>query len=410
MPWLLPLTLALALAPLSRIWSGLATRRTLWLGWRLSWLALALFFLLLPEGTLIAPDPCWLPAFNCGRFIASSPGRLLGASALALPAVWALLCPSTMPRRPYALVAVNLLTTLTLAILSVDHFVVRYALLELANLLVLAILLITLDPARRIERIWPLFVTLKLGDIALLALILTLYPSSGTYQIKTMLNEAGQANMPGLLKIGALALLVIWVKLSLPPFDWLATTPPNNNLLYSAMASLGLPLAGAYLLYHLTPLFVRRELRFCVVGLSSIVIVWLAALALTKGPSTLKKAALGMHGAMGLLLLGSPLMPLYLHSFAPLRWALVFWRNPTPETSPPGLKAQRLLARTACAAKSHIEQGILSWGLQRGVIWIQDLAQKLQTLHSGQLRRYLLWALSGGVIVGLFWMFADQGF
>lgn len=152
-------------------------------------------------------------------------------------------------------------TLLALAAIPVgflaEHFLARYAALELVALCIALMPLIEMGGSEGRQVAWSSYLLLRVGDAGLLLAIMMLMDASGTLQIRQALDHAAS---------GALAkeqfgwvlggmLLAVWVKMGGWPFHlWIRAgrllMPASRTWLFATL----MPNLGLYLLYRVTPL------------------------------------------------------------------------------------------------------------------------------------------------------------
>jgi formate hydrogenlyase subunit 3/multisubunit Na+/H+ antiporter MnhD subunit len=334
-----------------------------------------------------------------------------------------------------------LLCGLAVAALTVNQFLVRVALLDLVALAIVILLALYALPSALSLKALQQFLLLRLGDLALLLMVLILWQFSGTFHIDTALtaaSAAGSGQPPLLLLFG---LLAVGVKMGMPPFDsWLRTAMELPRGMGAWVVSGTLPLLGAYLLYRLQSLIVSpyalAALALLGVLYVAVGIEWLGREGATPGDRQV--AWLTIHGGLGLLLSGTGAMGAYVLSFLPLRMVLVMvWR---PRYAPvsasaatearPGLLRQfsrtvvALEERTLLPALHALGRVAREVALRTGRLLEMDLFSRaidwaadgvlrfgglLQQAHTGQIHTYVLWVtvVLGGVVLStalLAWM------
>lgn len=142
-----------------------------------------------------------------------------------------------------------------------EHFLLRYAALEVTGLCVVgASLALSRTSKRRWDNTKFVFLNFRLGDIGLMAGIFLSYAYSGTFNISQNFNLAAQLPLAirVLLTIGLLS--AAWVKMAIWPLDYWAnicsSLPP---LMRTWLIDLLLPSLGAYLLYRTSPLLLSSS-------------------------------------------------------------------------------------------------------------------------------------------------------
>jgi formate hydrogenlyase subunit 3/multisubunit Na+/H+ antiporter MnhD subunit len=326
-----------------------------------------------------------------------------------------------------------LLCGLAVAALTVNQFLVRVALLDLIALAIVILLALYALPSALSLKALQQFLLLRLGDLALLLMVLMLWQFSGTFHIDTALAaaSASASGPPPLLLL--FGLLAVGVKMGMPPFDsWLRTAMELPRGMGAWVVSGTLPLLGAYLLYRLQALIVSS---YALVALALLGILYMAVgvewLGRERATSADRQVAwLTIHGGLGVLLSGTGAMGAYVLSFLPLRMVLVMvWR---PRSAPasvsaaveagPGLLRQfsravvALEERTLLPALHTLGRVARTVALRTGRLLEMDLFSRaidwaaegtlrfgglLQQAHTGQIHTYVLWVtvVLGGVVL-----------
>jgi len=248
-------------------------------------------------GSEPAVEIVWLPGMGPMTLGLGATG-LYAALGTALAAVLVLL--GTPPRKaePPSLSGAVLLVTLGAANVAflAQHFLLRYAALEIVALCVALSPLIELRNSHgtRLSRF--VYLILRLGDAGLLVAIMILMDASGTLDITSAL-KAGQALDAKYLGWAVAGfVLAIWVKLGAWPFHLWAQVgqelaPSSHAWLYVTV----MPNLGLYLLYRITPLLVLAgPLRGAVLWIGAGSAALAALVALTQLDT---RAALAYLGA-----------------------------------------------------------------------------------------------------------------
>jgi NADH:ubiquinone oxidoreductase subunit 5 (subunit L)/multisubunit Na+/H+ antiporter MnhA subunit len=161
----------------------------------------------------------------------------------------------SLERRPLSGAVTLLALAATNAAFLADHFLGRYAALEIVALCVALLLLVEMQPPQGIRPVWSTYLFLRLGDAGLLTAILMLMDASGTLSIGRALQAGGGLDPVRLGWIVSGFILAAWIKLGGWPFHlW---SQPGRRLALSSQAWLYatvMPNLGAYLLYRVTPL------------------------------------------------------------------------------------------------------------------------------------------------------------
>ena len=172
-----------------------------------------------------------------------------------------------------------------------DHFLARYAALEVVALCVALAPLVEVRRPVAIRLASTSYLLLRLGDAGLLAAILILWSASGTLSIDPSLKLAlGSIEGGGVLEGGLLWLavagfvLAVWVKLGGWPFHLWSRAGRRLGLVSQAwLYATVVPNLGIYLLYRVTPLLaVAGPLRTAALWLGVGGAVVAALIALTQ--------------------------------------------------------------------------------------------------------------------------------
>jgi|GEM_PF-1584427 len=268
----------------------------------------------------------YLPDGEPARLILSSLGRYLVICAFLALAVgqMGLAASHHNASRFWQPGLAYLLCGLVVVALTVDQFLARYIVLDLAALGTLAFLALGRSRSGKGFRLLSRLMQFRLGDSGLMLMILLLYRASGTFHIDTMLDQiVTLPSVERVLVVGG-GLLAVWVKMGLPPFQgWLADSEALSWPERLLIIGLGLPLLGGYLLYRLGPPLVAANGRAVLVVLGVLVLGW-SLLQLLWNKSKLTWLLAG-HSAIGLLLAGTPWMQFFLLTFFLRLVVLAFW-------------------------------------------------------------------------------------
>ena len=185
---------------------------------------------------------------------------------------------------PLSLAAILLALAATNTAFLTDHFLARYAALEIVALCIALAPLIEMRKSTGIHLSWSNYLILRLGDAGLLIAILILKDTSGTLSISPALEAGSVLDTTRMGLVVAGFILAVWVKLAIWPFHlWgyhgrrLALT--SQVWLYATI----MPNLGLYLLYRVTPLLaLAGPLRTAVLWLGAGGAVLAMLLALTK--------------------------------------------------------------------------------------------------------------------------------
>ena len=323
--------------------------------------------------------------------------------------------------------AAPILLAASFAALNVNHFLYRYAFLEAAAL---ATLVMTVRRGNWHDLVGS-FLTLRLGDLALLGVIIVLWQAHDTLLISPMLAAAAQAADGTTWLTVLMGLLAVWIKLGLYPFDrWLAVAGEIASPERWSAATAGLPLLGAYLLYRLEGSIQALHLTTPLVVAGAGITIW-ALICAVRAESRLRLHHLEVaHGALALVIvpLGWPYA--YLYSFMPLRGVLMILSAPRvvdeargeyADNAPLNTRWDRLsiaalfvetrlleplnawvwhLTESASRAASAIDEHVLEKGfvnVQRSALGV---GRRLRRLHTGKLRANLAW-MAGLIVLAL---------
>jgi hypothetical protein len=323
----------------------------------------------------------------------------------------------------------HLLCGLSVAALTVNHFLARVVVLDLLSLATVLPYGRPRDrpPFRAVRS----YLILKLGDVALLAMVLSLYAHADTFLIDDMIRAGQELPVGRQIPLCIAGLGAAWIKLGLSPAQsWVKGCAANSPPAARWVLAGGLPLLGAYLLYRLRPIVAATGMTVWLV-LCGLAIVantirsWRMSL---RTEQTALVALSSLHGALAFILLSTPVFRYYLLSFVPIRLAisLVFALRTAPMTRPSfgaerdTLWLCRLADRVAAAdrdlfqrTEARVADGTLrvanlaeahfEFRLNRLVDCIVrfcgSAAEGIQRLHTGRLRLNLRWAVFAVVVV-----------
>ena len=137
-----------------------------------------------------------------------------------------------------------------------EHFLMRYAALELVGLCVVigGWLL-----AESKEKIWQalktIFINFRIGDVGLLIAIFVMYAHSGTLNIDQNFTDIILAESNVQSAAAFFLTLTVWVKMAVFPFDrWKDACSEFPTLLRTWFTKIIMPALGAYLLYRIIPI------------------------------------------------------------------------------------------------------------------------------------------------------------
>ena len=397
---------------------------------------LSLLFLTAATPALGARLP-WIDGHESLGLILSRP-----SSYLATLSFWVLFI-TQMPRwtdeRTSAFAAywpglAHLLCGLAVAALTIDQFLGRVVLLDLVSLVTLVVLAagstVPINPPILLRY----YLIFRLGDVALMFLVATLWVATDTLNITIMLDQAVSLGSGVQMRVTIAALLAIWVKLGLPPaHGWVVRAAGLDKLARSWILASALPVLGVYLLYRVRPLLQSSGIMLPVAFLGLVALLW-GLRGVLRGRDVGPGCSVGwltVHSALGLILSGTGAMRFYLLTFVPLRVGLCLSLGPAAipalrRSQYPFARLLGLCARRFVDAAAFVERRVLlpprlKGGLpwlqlaREGVLFLEDgilegllrsidvatgrFATLLQEQHTGRLRRNLLWA--SGALVGL---------
>lgn len=309
-------------------------------------------------------------------------------------------------------------TALAIAALTVDQFLARLVALDLIGLLTAIALLRSDLPAERPKQFLKRYLTFKLGDEALLLMVLWLGNVTGSFRIDVMLASAPWASATG-TAMGFVGLLAAWVKLGLPPFSfWVAeglrSKLPERHLIVNG----GLPLLGAYLLYRMQPAFAASGS----LGVLRL-LAFLAAMAVALSVLRRRHAPAAwctLHSALALALVGTGAFRWYLIAFVPVRLGLSLWASArAPVMAPADAGMVDIWMDKGARAVAAFFMGLPAWldrWLEQGLVmgflrWLAEHTHRTASLlsqhHTGRLRRNLLWTTAALLVLvalgGVLW-------
>jgi NADH:ubiquinone oxidoreductase subunit 5 (subunit L)/multisubunit Na+/H+ antiporter MnhA subunit len=214
----------------------------------------------------------WLPGTGPLGLAASTSGLSVAlvtavAAGLVIPiAAWN---PEQRPNRSQALMLAAM--SAANAGLLADHFLGRYAALEVVALCAGLVPLATLQgkPARTLA--WQIYLPLRIGDLAMLVAMLILGIAAGTLHVGQALEAAPDLGRAHLTWVLVGLTLAAWAKLGGWPFSVWGLAARRLSLgsqawLYATLV----PNLGAYLLYRIAPLLASA-------GSISTALAWLGA-------------------------------------------------------------------------------------------------------------------------------------
>ena len=163
-------------------------------------------------------------------------------------------------------------------VLLTTNFLMRYAALEITALCLMgSIFIVSLAEHIKRRHLVIVFLNMRLGDIALLIAIFTMYAFSRTFLIDQNFSIAASLLTSVLMVIVSCLLVTVIIKMGVWPLNWwVRSSSTLHSIVYAWFVGLLLPLLGAYLLYRTTPLLSVSETIFRYLVLS---IITMAALA-----------------------------------------------------------------------------------------------------------------------------------
>ncbi|MHB1355100.1 MAG: proton-conducting transporter transmembrane domain-containing protein [Anaerolineae bacterium] len=353
----------------------------------------------------------WVPEQGFSGLDLSPPITYLVLGAFgSLPLIFAWKKDNDSSESTYWPSLVFISCSLLVIALTLEHFLTRYAILELVVLLAMAAFMLT-PHAKNREFPLKYYMYFRIGDTGLILAILLAYRCAGTFQIQEMLSCVFSGGLePGsmvLLLVGAT--LSAWVKLGLPPFHgWLLGTARFSWAGHTWFAGICLPLLGAYLLKRFSPGWASLGLWHGLLPSAGVVIFFWLVVRWRKLAHKGTILLIG-HGALALLIAGTRWMDLYLITFIPARWLLcwgsaAWWPNAARHSGQLALVGSRtaplrFVLAIAGWLDNALEQGMFDRVGHSVATVIRQAGQALQRGHSGRLGRYLLWAVMGGCVI-----------
>ena len=137
-----------------------------------------------------------------------------------------------------------------------EHFLMRYAALELVGL---CVVLGGWFLAESKEKIWQaiktIFINFRIGDVGLLIAIFVMYAHSGTLNIDRNFTGMTLAESRIQSVVAFSLTLTVWVKMAVFPFDrWQDACSDFPSMLRTWFTKIIMPALGAYLLYRIIPI------------------------------------------------------------------------------------------------------------------------------------------------------------
>jgi NADH:ubiquinone oxidoreductase subunit 5 (subunit L)/multisubunit Na+/H+ antiporter MnhA subunit len=218
--------------------------------------ALSVLALLRRGNTSIAIAREWLPGTGPLGLEASPSG--LSIMLVTTAAACLVLANTTWhpERRAHQFYALMLLAmSAANAALLADHFLGRYATLEVVALCVGLVPLATLQGQTASRLAWQVYLPLRIGDAAMLVAILILGHTAGTLHIRPALETAGELGGANLTWVLAGLAVAAWAKLGGWPFSmWVMAGRQLSLASHAWLYATLVPNLGAYLLYRIAPL------------------------------------------------------------------------------------------------------------------------------------------------------------
>ena len=398
-------------------------------------------FLMLKVDSAPVVSVTWIPGVGAIGLDLGPPGVYLAIGVFCSLALTLRLgepstssAPAPRARAPLSAVASHwpglafLFCGVVVAALTLNHFLARYVILELVALCAVLTFLLKPPLVRDSFPLWRRYLCFRLGDAGLMLTILILWRFAGTFDIVTMLTRGLLLPLRQQVLISLGGLLTVWIKLGLPPFHgWLLDSSALSWEEQTWLAGIALPVLGAYLLYRLNPWLVALgALRILVLLAGVAILLWLSLTGLRGRLSGASSHWLIGHGAVGLMLVGTPVLDTYLLMFIPVRLGIcllarhrkrggatavsqerVAQFDPYGWLVPLANWAERLERRGLEAINGGVATAVLNLsrlsalvvegeileGINRRVARLAWRAGKtLQKMHTGRLRRNLLWA------------------
>jgi NADH:ubiquinone oxidoreductase subunit 5 (subunit L)/multisubunit Na+/H+ antiporter MnhA subunit len=211
----------------------------------------------------------WLPGTGTMSLNANASG-LYAALATAASLILALISWPTSP-------SIHVVTLMALAganaALLADHFLLRYAALEIIALCILLAPLADKTTMATGSSAQNGYLLLRLGDAGLLGAILILWHAGGTLHIDSALDTAKALHIPNSNWVAAGFVLAVWVKLGGWPFHVWSQTGQRISLFSQAWLYITVvPSLGLYLLYRITPFLAHT-------GLPGLITLWIGAIS-----------------------------------------------------------------------------------------------------------------------------------
>lgn len=230
-----------------------------------------------------------------------------------------------------------------------EHFLMRYAALELVGLCVVIGGWLLAESKEKIwQAIKTIFINFRIGDVGLLIAIFIMYAHSGTLNIDRNFTDIALAE-PGVQSVAAFSLtLTVWVKMAVFPFDrWRDAGSAFPSLLRTWFTEILMPALGAYLLYRIIPLLQANPTAAAwILGLSCGFFLIKKALFSHKDRATALDQEMDLFFSLNLLLLAASVQQKQGWSF------LVLWLS---------IRSINALIKTRQTARSPGSRFISGW-------------------------------------------------
>lgn len=137
-----------------------------------------------------------------------------------------------------------------------EHFLMRYAALELVGLCVVLGGWLLAESKKKIwQAIKTIFINFRIGDVGLLIAIFLMYAHSGTLNIDRNFTDITLAESRIQSAVAFSLTVTVWVKMAVFPFDrWRDACSDFPAMLRTWFTKIIMPALGAYLLYRIIPI------------------------------------------------------------------------------------------------------------------------------------------------------------
>lgn len=329
--------------------------------------------------------------------------------------------------------ALHLLCGLVVAALTVDHLLARIVLLDLTAVAVAVALFYATALSGAQYPLLRRYLVFRLGDMGLMLMALLLWRVADTWLIEAMFARAHTLHALPRAMAALGGLVAVAVKLGLPPFHrWFYDAARLPRPLALWLTGAVLPLLGAYLAYRMRPLLVGQPMGIAATALGIVLAVWSLLRAHRPGrpPTVDAGSILNAHNALALALVQTNMMRAYVLTFLPVRAALYLsltvpsmtmptLREIPSDQLPAGLRVlvraatvgeeglldrvnDRLAAATLALAQwtaTHLDVHIDRNQDRVVARVVHQISAFLEHHHSGLLRRNMLWASMGLVVL-----------